>query len=218
MCGYQLPHLFFRKTLIATPSVIGQDAVLGLEKISSCNLAARVIGYKEDDALPEGTIISQNPSPHSAIRSQQTVFLVLSRCSSKTEPIPSCKGSLYSIIQPELQKTGNHHAVYHLASNHPRETIIAQYLDDSSHDKKLVLYLAADKSSQKVMVPSFKNRPLQEVIDFLKMHSIHYVCTHKHEQPPTHTCNTCIVITQKPLPGSCICLETSPVFQLQLND
>ena len=197
--------------------MLGQDALSGLKTLSDYNLAGRVIGYKEDPTLTEGLIINQNPSPHSAIRSQQTVFLILSSMPSK-EPIPSYIGCTYSTIQADLKKNNIDYTACYLPSNYPSDTVIAEYHEINGSKIALRLYISGTNDSEIVIVPCFKNKLFSEVSDFLTKNTIQCTAIHLDKTDEKHECENCKIVAQKPLAGSYINAKKPPIFQLQLND
>ncbi len=218
LSGYFTLDLFLHKSSITTPNVLGCHLSEAISRLSAKNLNSRLLSYKENDLVHEETILSQNPSPESSIRPQQTVFLVVS-CKKKHPQTPSCIGKHIETLQSDLAEYPFDYKIQYVPSNHPKGTCIAQIPDKETElSSKLTLYISQKSKTDLVLLPSFKQRSLYEVLSFLKDNALSFSIFHTHEPTSNHTCINCIVIDQKPLAGSFINIKNPPTIQLKVND
>ena len=219
LLGYFALDLFLHHSYTTTPNVLGYSLSEAVSLISSKNLQVRLLSSKEDEQVKEGTVLSQNPTPASSIRPQQTVFLVVS-CKKVRSKTPTCMNKLYEILKSELAEQEINHKVHYVPSNHPSGTCIAQIPEAGTElpSQSLILYVSQKSENPLVLLPSFKEHSLQEVVNFLKKNKIPFSLFHTHLMEPDHTCTSCIVVEQKPLAGSFIDIRTPPTMQLKVND
>ncbi len=219
LSGYFTLDLFLHRSYTTTPNVLGCSLSEATSLISSKNLNVRLLSSKEDEHVKEGTVLTQNPTPASSIRPQQTVFLIVS-CKKVRPKTPACVNKYYETLKPELTEQEISHKVHYVPSNHPQGTCIAQIPESGTElpSQPLVLYISQKSDNSLVLVPSFKEYATQEVISFLKNNEIPYSLFHTHLMEPDHTCTNCIVVEQKPLAGSFIDIRNPPTVQLKVND
>lgn len=219
LSGYFTLDLFLHRSYLATPNVLGCLLPEAISIISSENLNVRLLSSKEDEQVKEGTVLSQNPSPASSIRPQQTVFLIVS-CKKARPKTPACVNKYYETLKQELIEQKINYKVHYAPSNHPQGTCIAQIPESGSElpSQPLILYVSQKSENSLVLLPSFKERPVQEIVTFLKNNEIPYSLFHTCLMEPDHTCTSCIVIEQKPIVGSFIDIRIPPTMQLKVND
>lgn len=220
LMGYYAIDICFYQSLIKTPSVIGKSLTEALEVLSHHNLNAKLLGYKEGfSTIPEGTVISQNPSELSSIRPQQTVFLIVSTIPKKQQT-PECVGLSYSIILEQLKKQGIDHIAYHVASNYPQGICIAQAPAVSSKELEgqLLLYISKGNNCSSFLMPDLTDMPIVQIVDFLQKNNLPFTIYHSKETPPDHVCVSCKVVAQKPLPRSSVEKKLMQTIQLQVNN
>jgi len=219
LSGYFALDLFLHHSYTTTPNVIGYSLSEAISLISSQNLNVRVLSHKEDEYSKEETILSQNPSPTSSIRPQQTVFLIVS-CKKAQPKTPDCVKKDYEILKSELVERNINHKVYYVQSNHPSGTCIAQTPKPGTElsSEYLILYISKKSNHSLVLLPSFKERSVEEVTNFLKNNKILFFLFHSYPLEANHSCINCIVTEQKPLAGSFIDISNPPTVQLKVND
>jgi beta-lactam-binding protein with PASTA domain len=218
LSGYFALDLFLHHSYTSTPNVLGQSLSEAVSIISSENLNVRLLSSKEDEKVKEGTVLSQNPTPASSIRPQQTVFLIVSR--KKTQPkTPDCCSKQYETLTSELKEQDIPHKVYYVQSNHPSGTCIAQIPEAGADlsSQLLILYVSQKPETSLVLLPSFEGRSVQEVVTFLKKNNFPFSLFHTRLMEPDHTCTTCSIVEQKPLPGSFIDVRNPPTIRLKVN-
>ena len=219
LSGYFALDLFLHHSHTTTPHVLGLPLSEALSRISSKNLNVRLLSYKEDEQAKEETVLSQNPSPGSSIRPQQTVFLIVS-CKKARPQTPACIGKQYETLTAKLAEQKISHKVQYVPSNHPSGTCIAQIPEAETElpSQPLILYVSQKIDDPLVLLPSFKGRSAQEVVPFLKNNEMPFSLFHAHLMKPDHSCSSCVIIEQKPLAGSLIAMNNPPTIQLKVND
>lgn len=219
LSGYFTLDLLLHRSHTTTPNVLGRSLPEALRIISAENLNIRLLSYKEDEQSQEGTILSQNPSPASSIRPQQTVFLIAS-CKPREQKNPTCIGKSYDLVTKDLKEQNLCYKIHYVSSNHPKRTCIAQIPDPGkeSSPTPLILYFSEEVDSSLILLPFFNEYPVQEVISFLTEAAIPFSLFHAQPLEPDHTCATCVIKAQKPLGGSFIDKRNPPTIQLKVND
>ncbi len=219
LVGYFILNLFFTSSQTTTPHVVGLALPEALKVLAKENLNARLIATKEDPQTAEGTVVSQNPSPGSTIRPQQTVFVVV----SGKPPVlatPRYIGQAAPVLLKQLQEEGITHQHFFVPSNHPQGTCIAQTPSEGelTNTGPLVLYFSQNPSPEAVIVPSFEKRSVEEVSTFLTANGFTFSIFHEYSVPAHHDCAHCFVTEQKPRAGTSISRTNPPTIQLKVND
>ncbi len=215
LSGYLIIQSFFHITTISTPSVVGQPLYEACALLSNNHLNIRLLAQKEDSDLPNGTVISQVPSPGQIVKPRQTVFLAL----SKQPPLPQAPqlvGRDLRAIKQELQMAKLRFKTYFLESSYPKNGCIAQI--PAPHEPltntTLIVYVSRG-TSKPIVWPHFEGKAMDEVVEFLAQYNItpHIIQEHRNsaENP--------IITDQRPLAGSLICLhgEQPPIVQLHVQ-
>ncbi len=216
IAGYQILHKVFYKPTTRAPLLVGKSVPQALQILSEQNLNMRMMAEKEDADIPAGTILAQTPAPHASARPQQTVFLVVSKKPARPS-MPDLRA-----MQPEeyiniLKKTRTRFRCFEIESNSPEGMCLGQIpvAGKEIPAEGVLLYKASTRSANFLM-PSFKNRPIKEVEDFLKKHNLPVQIHHSATPPSTHVCDNCLVTEQKPLPGSFVSLKNPFTVQLKI--
>jgi hypothetical protein len=219
LCGYFTVDLFLHRSYTTTPNILGRSLSEATFTLSAENLNLRLLSFKEDEKVKEGIILSQNPTPASSIRPQQTVFVIVS-CKKMRPKTPDCVNKQYETLQSELTEQEINHKVHYLPSNHPSGSCIAQTPEAGTDlpAQPLILYVSQKIDSTLVLLPSFKERSVEEVITFLKENKIPFSLFHQHFIEADHTCTACTIMEQKPLTGSFIDIRNPPTVHLKVND
>lgn len=213
--GYQCFSLFFYRSVIQTPPIIGKTLPEAATILSKSNLNMRMITEQEDSDIPAGTIISQTPRAHSAIKPQQTIFFVLSK--RPAQPcIPDVRETTASHYSKVLRNLKIRHRTFLVQSDKPEGTCLAQIptAGQEISTSGALLYIAS-QDSDVLLFPSCKGKSITEVKQFFDKYSIPVTVYHTHSVPDYHTCDRCVVFEQKPLAGSFVSLKEP--FSVQLK-
>ncbi len=216
LSGYFIVRSLFHINTIPTPSAVGRSLQDAFTILSNHNLNIRLLTQKENSDLPNGTIISQVPSPGQMVKPRQTIFLAL----SKQPPIattPYLVGKSYNSIAQELNAAKIRFKLYSIESPYPINTCIAQSPSPAKPLTNTILTIYLSKEYCKPVIwPNFVGRPVDDVLEFLDQYSItpHIIEKHHKHKSPTPS-----ITDQRPLAGSLIILDQKqpPIVQLHVQ-
>lgn len=217
--GYFALSFIFKSKTINTPALMGKSIDKAITILSDQNLNMRIVGTKPDADLPEGTIISQTPAAGSKIKENQTMYVVIAK---KPAAIiaPDLKNKTISCAQKIAQDLGitiKHHSI---PSEAPKDHCIAQVpsVGNELENNTMMVYVSSEENKP-VIMPSFKNVPVDQVLSFLQLHGITPTIIHSRPEllGPNHQCTQCIVIDQRPMAGSLIQINTDKMPSIQLQ-
>jgi len=218
LCGYQLLNYTTHVQEITVPSVVGLNLTDAIKIFSDHNINPRILTEKEEKDVAPGTILGQTPTPGHKIKIHQPIFLVVAK---KAQSIicPTLLGKSETEVDKSLSHLHIRAKKYYLNSHYPQGNCIAQEPSSNSplEDRKMTVYISAG-NNKLLLFPHLKNSSIAEVKEFFEGYPITLKLTHTHPMPPEHQCNnSCIIVDQKPLPGTLIDLQKSLYVQLQLQ-
>src|SRR5437762_2038324 len=79
LCGYIIMQRIFRTPDIIAPHLVGKQVHDILPLITEHQLNIRLMDRKEEEVIPEGTIIDQTPQPGTSMRPHQHLFIVTTK-------------------------------------------------------------------------------------------------------------------------------------------
>lgn len=218
--GYILATLFFSGRSVEVPELVGLTLVQGATRASARQLNIRVIAEKEDRDLPAGTIISQKPLAHQTAKTQQVIYVAISKC-PETKKTPSLVGIPHEQATQELNKeTIKSHLIPINIPATPNSVIAQCPAANEPLHEPVVLYYAQPTAINYIF-PDCTNRSLTEVLEFLAKHELKAAVTYQTPQQPDHTYH---VTQQRPLPGTVISVDQTapekhaPIVQLLVED
>jgi beta-lactam-binding protein with PASTA domain len=112
--------------------------------------------------------------------------------------------------------------LYQLPSIYPMDHAFAQYpAANQIVNDAMIVYMSCG-SRKPVIFPNLKDLTVQEAKEHLATQPITIQTTHirsAHGEPSrtTHDCSSCIILDQRPLPGSIIALDESKPLPLNLQ-
>lgn len=217
LVGYYVTDYFLYVPSIETPELLGKNINQVVNILSGINLNVRIIQEKEDNDLPEGTILSQSPAAHQKIKTNQTMFCVISR-QSQTKTAPNFINKTFDTINDLLKKERIRAKIYEVPGAQQKGYCIAQFpqAGQSLQQRSITLY-SSDGNKKAVLFPSLIGRSLAEVQEFLTLQAITPSIFHQTPVDKNHQCSSCRIIEQKPLPGSIIDSTKSLRVQLQVK-
>ena len=217
LVGYFSISFFYRNNEIQTPSIVGKDIHSAASILSSKNLNLRIIKDKEDPALEQGTVLSQEPRIGRKIRPNQTVFVTVSKAPALV-PAPNLIGKQNDQVTTCLKKQNIRSKSYNIVCEQQKDLCIAQIPSENEPlpEKKIILYKSAG-NTKPIIFPNLKGKPVQNVLDFLNEYEIQAQVIHAHPTSSNHTCSQCTVQHQKPLAGSLINFGPEINVQLQVD-
>lgn len=215
LTGYYSMRFIYHTHQIETPSLIGMQLPDAFRTLSEHNLYPRILQEREDSDLPSGTILGQTPAAKTQIKPQQSVFLII----SKPAPLPRaplCINASKKSILTQTQARKIRAKIYSLPSIYPIDHAFAQYpAANQIVNDTMIVYLSAG-THKPVLLPNFKNLTIQEAKEHLAAQPITVQTTHIRPTPP-HDCSSCVILDQRPLPGSIIALDESKPLALNLQ-
>lgn len=216
--GYFLLSFIFPAKTITTPQLVGKTMLEAVSLLSEHNLSLRIIGTKQEEDIAEGTILSQMPTTNSKIKQNQTIQCVIS---TKTElpKISSFLGKSRDHIESLLNEQKIRYKLFYVTSALPENSCIAQHPAPTSilAANELVIIYLSNGLTNPIIWPNFKGKPVEQVKDFLSLYGLQATGNHTHLLEPQHQCTHCIVIDQRPLPGSIISIKDPSSLQVQLQ-
>lgn len=215
--GYLLLYFLLSAPTLEVPSLIGNNITNAVKMLCHANLNLRIITQKEDNDLPDGTIISQNPRSGHTIKPNQAIYCVIS-CKSQTKSAPNLVNQTTEQIAEVAKKEGIRLKKIFLESKYPSGVCIGQ-IPKAGHPlehKNLLVYISVPNDT-KVLFPDLQGRLVPEVLEFLKPYGLSPTIFHRSSLETGHHCINCRVINQKPLPGSIVDLSKHLNIQLQVR-
>ena len=214
--GYLAISFISSVPTLQAPALIGQSLDKAAVILSQKNLNLRIIGHKDEPDLVEGTIVSQTPSPGSAIKEHQALYLVIAR-----KPMPLQIPDLHHKTAQEATKIiegqSLHAKIAALPADYQSEHCIAQYPAPgmAASDQGVIIYTA--QNQKPVIMPNLKKKSVDEVLSFLQLNGCTADILHATPTQPAHQCNSCIVLDQRPLPGSLLIITPDKSLKVQLQ-
>lgn len=205
LLGYTLLTLMVDSKQLSTPTLIGKQLQEALKLLAGQGINARIVMQKEDNDLPEGTILSQTPLPGSSIKINQAVLLVVSKKQDK-KIAPHFVHKALSEIQSWLDEHQINGKCYQIPHSYPDGTCIGQlpHAGQPMEDAKITLYISAG-NKKPVLMPSLNGLIVNDAAEFLKNSNITLVPVHSYKT--AEECKKYIITEQKPLPGSLLDLD-----------
>ncbi len=215
--GYCCLQFFITDTTIQAPDLVGKDLLQATKISSDLKLNLRIIAEKEIvDALP-GTIIKQNPLPHTSIKTHQSIFIVITK-----QPAPVVAPTLINKNLDQVDKIckekGIKHRIYLLPSSLLAGQCFAQMPqpDQVLEAKKMNCYISTGNQSQ-YLFPDFTGLALEDVIEFLRQQNMQFDVFYKDQKITLPYKQKFTVSYQKPLAGTLITPSNKLYVQLQVN-
>ncbi len=214
--GYYSTNIFLQKKDIYVPNIIGKKIQSAMHLLSNDALSIRLLREQEDSDFPEGVILDQVPKPNSKIKSNQHLFVVVSK---KPKPIlsPNFLGQEQKDIMKLSLKIGIQAESFWVNSLFPINTCLAQYPNEGQKvdDRKVLVYFSLGNPVTYV-VPNFNGYKVKYVKESLQRENVDLEIFHTKKVEHKHICDNCIVVDQKPMPGSIVDLDKTLNIQIQV--
>lgn len=213
-CGYFIIQSIFHVASFSAPHLIGKHVHEILPLISAQKLTIRLISQKDESNIPEGIILNQTPSPGTAIKSNQTLFIVTTK-----KPLviaaPECVGKNIATITQKIQNTPIITRVHYLAHHYPENMCFAQSPQEHEPLEKnqLILYVSSN-NSKPIIWPNFINTSLESVTEFLNNYHIKPYIINDAQSLHHHDA---VVIEQRPLAGTLLTINNNLLPSVQLR-
>lgn len=215
--SYYTLYYLFTPSVFAAPALIGKQLPEALQILSDNNINMRILSQKEDNDIQPGTIVSQAPIPHSSMRPHQSLFVVITK-QAEQKKAPSFLNKKTSECLGLAQKEQVHIKTYKIP--YLLEDICIGQLpipDQTLSENRITLYVSSQPSKPSLL-PSFKNKTVKEVAEFLKENNLKYSVLHARQNDVQHDCSKCVIAQQKPLAGSLIDIKKPLTIQLYVQN
>jgi len=206
--GYIGMMRLVRVETVETPAVLGLSLQNGLFALTAVQLHGYILGEREDGDLAPGTIVEQSPQAGTTVKAHQSVGLLVTK--RQAEPCaPLYSGRQRAEIIAQSAQEGwrvREHWIEHSA---PQGCCIAQYplAGQPSSDRLIHVYFARGSNAIRVM-PDFRGRSVKAVQEAISVFEGVVMVLHQEALlPASHSCETCVVIEQKPLAGTLIVMN-----------
>src|SRR5579885_325268 len=187
LLGYQMLAWLYASEAIETPQVIGKSLQEALQILSNNNLNPRLISQKEEADLAPGTVITQSPSAKTKIKPNQSVYLVIS-CKPAQLKTPNYYTKSSESIAQSAKNNNIRTKIYPIDCNAPSQSCVGQWpAPDSELQERSMIIYTCNGSKKPVILPSFKQRSVPEVTEFLNQHQIPFSLIHQKQQYPNHS-------------------------------
>lgn len=214
--GYLLLSLVSPAPVLPAPALIGQSLDKAAVILSQKNLNLRIIGYKDEPDLLEGTIISQTPSAGSAIKEHQALYLVIAR-----KPLPLQMPDLQNKTAQEALKIIESRSisakVAPLPSDNQNQQCIAQHPASGMAITEQGIIIYTNQNQKPVIMPNLKRKSVDETLSFLQLHGCLAEILHSIPSQQDHQCNNCIILDQRPIAGSLLIITPEKPLKVQLQ-
>ena len=169
--GYQLIRLLTHTETIRVPAVVGLHMNDAIKILSTDLLNVRILAEKEDPDLHEGTILSQTPEEGTLVKTQQSIFLVITKKPAKSRA-PQLRGLTCEQAQTKAAQAGIKLTSSTFESPFPRDRVIGQsILPDRDVKHKALMIYCSEGSTPLRIFPDLKGRTVEEVVSFFALYS-----------------------------------------------
>jgi len=206
----------FQPRAMQAPALVGKTVQEALRLVAEKNLRLQLLEEKEEQDLPEGTILQQTPAAQASIKPQQAIMCVVSKRTFLYAP--TVVGKKIDAVTQLLQNQGIPFKAFAIESVQPKDTCIAQEPEVGSilRDVPLIIYYAKPKP-QTMIFPRVTFLPVSEVQAFLETAPVLVDVIHAMPMPENHVCDRyCIITEQRPRAGTLVTLDYEKPLHIQL--
>jgi beta-lactam-binding protein with PASTA domain len=218
IAGYACTRLWLEPAAKPMPNLVGKSTHEALGILSTYTLNPRVLAYKNEPDIEQGTILSQTPTAGKIVKSHQSVFLILAQEPEKVRMIPVVQQRASDAVAL-CSSLGLTPQIYYVPNPWPAELCFAQYPSAGSilsKTTKPILYISSGEHKM-VIWPSFIGNKKEQAIELLKKKNIVpdilYTDSSTNTKPPLEQ----HVVDQRPLAGSLVDLTYPEKLMVQLR-
>lgn len=160
--------LYFKVPEHTMPELVGLHLADGAKICSSLHLRLQILQSKEDDSLPDGTILQQIPAQGNRIKERQSVFIAI----SERKPVVACP-SFIDLSQEEIYtesaRIGLPVKIYSVSYSYPTNRCFSQWPSAGKclHGHPIVCYIAKAKETAFVC-PNFIGYELRDALELCR--------------------------------------------------
>lgn len=215
IAGYAVVRSLLRSPQQTVPELSGLLLPQALTRLSQEQLHGFILNQRDDPDMAPTTVVDQIPPAGTLLKTGQSIGLTITQYPAAVAA-PCIAGTTLTGIAPFLNagfrvkphplpiaaKIG-----YCCAQYPPPGTLVPQ-------QTIIDAYCASGLIAERI-IPSLRGKQVAQVDSFLSSQGIPTMLFHTSATPAQdHTCDTCIVIDQKPLPGTIFNLQSPPTIQL----
>lgn len=201
---------------LPVPNLMGQQLNQVVRLLSVQQLNIRIIAEKEDADLEDGTIIQQSPTPGQKVKPHQSLHLIISKKPAPTY-MPQLTGNQEEACKREMLDRALRASWHYVEGSKKSGMCIAQF--PAPHDQigniAPIVYIVRHHETP-VIMPNLKGCDIHDIKDFFALYPVVAEYLHKFPSKTHHSCSTCTVIDQRPLPGSIITFTQEKPLHVQL--
>lgn len=170
LTGYFIFDFIFYESKIDVPSVVGKSLQDGVKILANSNLNIRIIAEKENNELPENTIITQKPD-NIKVKSHQTIFVTISKKEYPKTP-DYINQNIHDIIK-DLNSKNIKYKIIELPNSATKDNCIAQVPKPELPltENRMTIYIS-NGNKKLYIFPDLRGLQLDEVLEFLKLYGI----------------------------------------------
>ncbi|MBI2775173.1 PASTA domain-containing protein [Candidatus Dependentiae bacterium] len=204
IAGYSILYVRYAQQQIPVPPLIGSTVHNASLLLAENQLNLRLLAQKEDNDLPEGTIVNQTPQAGQLTRINQPVFCVVSKKSTLMQAPDFIGKSIYEIDQL-AKKNSLRLSVYEVPSLQPSGACIGQIPAANTDliNRKLMVYITAP-ANKEFIFPDICGKKVSDLISFIDENNFKIEIVHNREKTFAHDCSKCTIREQRPLAGTII--------------
>lgn len=213
LIGFSLTAMLIRRETFTVPSVVGlslSEAVLIFSN-PTAQLIPRILAEREDETIVPGTVLAQVPRPGQHVKSQQCVYLTVSKGPQKAL-IPDFMGlSAVEADDLALQKRLRVKK-FVLPDMSPTNTVIAQTPPSGTiiTDDPVILYVSRGFESSLKIIPDLSGLLFDDVARLAAQNGFKVVPLSESFLP-----REAMVTGQRPLAGSIVDAVNPVTIQVQ---
>jgi hypothetical protein len=213
--GYFISSLIVQQPYIVTPSLVGVSVAQACVIASRHEVTIKLLGDKEDNDVPAGTVLRQTPQAGNLIKPHQSIHVLI----SKQQALPRAP-HIIGMHQKALLSIDNSSPIkiYAVPCIHPTGICFAQtpLPDELITNNNLIAYISVG-TAKPIIWPCLTGQLVQDVLALLETHAITIDLIHTYPVPHYHRCHDCRVIHQNPRPGSLLILDSRKPMTIQLQ-
>lgn len=215
--GYMGMRWYVAPVPMNMPSLIGLNAKQALITLSDYFLIPHIVAQKEENNVPQGTILQQNPTPGCKIKKRQSVFLVISTISTPTI-MPDYIHKSYAEIQRHSKQENISLHIQYVPHIWPHNTCFSQWplAGEPLTSQTPCIYISSGHK-QPIIWPNFIGHDAEDVITFLHNHHITPDIISHYTQADISSYKGKYITDQRPLPGSCVYNDNQEQCTVQLR-
>jgi len=164
-----MPYIKKHYSSVKAPLIIGKTEEDAKKELSSMKLKLEIISTKNDDVIPEGKIISQEPAAGTSVKSNTMIKVVISLGKGKIE-VPDITGQSLDDATAELEKLGLQIYVEEEEVTDkylPGTVMLQQPVSGTRVDEKTRIKVKISKKLEEVVIPDLSGLTEEEATKVL---------------------------------------------------